>query len=637
MQMIDIPERVYRGHHYSDGFVKAWAKMAGLDVDGNEEHCNASVGQMARFSGLSVRAFERALTEGRAPGPDGGPAEFTTRRMTRSGGTGRTAIRQVRPVRDGERHVRVSMTMCDALEPRRLRAALLMLHADKYTPGYTPTAAELAGELYHHSGESAGTPLSDRTARRIIGDLEDAGWIDVGHRAGHQGRNTVAVRPHPLIPSAAAAAAADRAPGSVAAESSADIHGGSGTDTSGGSLAIKEYTGAVTDEMAQVVGGSRRRRGTGSRPVDNSGDLVPATFGPGESRAPRGNHPSRLADDQPTTTGPYTGPELRWTRRIHDALAPVRSDLDGIRRHVLRQIAVMIGTELDANPASSSDRIADRISRRLRPVMREDIRSMGGWLLKAGLPHRGCGQDTCEDGAVWPTGEPCETCAYADQVQRAQWRQAREWQDRLAELRARQHDGTETPAETERRERLAGYEEQLRAAVEQETELRAAAGAERARLLEELGEQPLPMRGGTVRWKPGPEWPAKASYRERSAVADEVIVEAIGELGPAVALHVYGHLRTAPLLRHLGHDLPVLVPAPDPTPAAQPAPAGSSTGRETRAAIRRTTDACPEPGCPARAGESCRTPRGRRRAPHKARIDAVPTAAHAAARGEDTA
>ena len=40
-------------------------------------------------------------------------------------------------------------------------------------------AAELAGELFHHHGKSAGQPLSERTARRIVHDLEATGWVSV--------------------------------------------------------------------------------------------------------------------------------------------------------------------------------------------------------------------------------------------------------------------------------------------------------------------------------------------------------------------------------------------------------------------------------------------------------------------------
>jgi hypothetical protein len=152
-------------------------------------------------------------------------------------------------------------------------------------------------------------------------------------------------------------------------------------------------------------------------------------------------HTPRPTTDTSGTPGPYTGPELRWTQRIHDALAPVRHELDGIRRYVLRQIAAVIGTELDANPASSSGRIADRISRRLQPILREDIRDLGAWLLAVGLPHKGCGLDSCEDSRVWPTGEPCEICADNRRAERAQWARARELQARLDELRARASAG----------------------------------------------------------------------------------------------------------------------------------------------------------------------------------------------------
>ncbi|MEU4172141.1 hypothetical protein AB0F46_35320 [Streptomyces sp. NPDC026665] len=590
VQTVDIPERVYRGAHYSDAFVKAWAKIAALDIDGNVEHCNAHVAEMARFSGLSKRAFERALTEGSTAGPDGGPPEFTTQRMTHSGGRGRTAIREVRSVRSGERHVPVSITMCDALEPRRLRAALLMLHAAKYTPGYTPSSDELAGELFHHHGEHAGETLSERTARRIINDLDDAGWIDVGRRAGHQGRNTVAVRPHPLRPSTPAPArsldadqaedaecsAAPTTPGSGVESASADNHGGSGADTGGGSLAIKEYTPAVTDKSAQVVGGSRRRRGDRKYPGTGAGDLGPATFGPGTSRAPRGTHTPRPSTDSSRTPGPYTGPELRWTQRIHDALAPVRHELDGIRRHVLRQIAAAIGKELDANPASSSGRIADRISRRLQPILREDIREMGSWLLAVGLPHKGCGLPSCEDSHVWPTGEPCETCAHAARVQRAQWRQARELQERLDELRARASAGT--------------------AAL-----------------------------------------PAKASYRQRDAATDDQVRQAIAEHGPAGALHIYGHLRVGPLLRVEGYQEQLPLPAAAQAPADGPVIPGRMPAA-VRAAVRPAVAADSRADCPtchASPGQPCTTPHGRRRARHEAR-PTHPATAHPAASGEDS-
>ncbi|MEW2567683.1 hypothetical protein [Streptomyces sp. NPDC047070] len=585
LQTIDIPERVYRGPHYTDGFLKAWSKMAALDIDGNIEHCNAGVETMARFCGLSKRAFERALTEGRTPGPDGGAPEFSTRQMTRKSGRGRTAIRQVRHVLEAERFVTVSVSMCDALDPRRLRAAVLMAHNAKYNPGYQATAAELAGELFHHDGKSAGQPLSERTARRIMHDLDDSGWVTVGRRAGHQGRHTVTVNRHPIhveqlaldidttTPAPGPATPVDdRPPTAAVDEASADNHGGSGPVTCGGSLAIKEYTPAPTDENAPVVEGFRRRRGTGSKPVENPADLAGGTFGPGPSRAPRGN--------RTTPSQPYNGPELRWTARIRDALAPAAAHLDDINRYLLRKIARLVSAELDSGKNASSERIANRLERRLRPVLHSDIRDWGGWLLAVGLPRKGCGHPACEDGVFWPSGDPCETCAYTREMERQQWLRAREWQTALDERRART----------------------------------AAAAADAL--------------------------PAKASFRERAAATDAEVLDAIAQHGPVGALHRYGQLRVGPVLRSA--DVQEQLPAPP--PAAPPRPIPGRMPDELRAAaVRKPTGhtlatTCPEPSCRARPGEACTTPRGRRRQdPHTARLDAPPAApALAAASGEDT-
>lgn len=598
LQLVDLPERVYRGHHYSDAFLKAWAKMAALDVDTNPEHCNAHVAELARFCGLSKRTFELALTEGSTPITKGAEPEFTTRRMTRKSGVGRTAIRQVRPVLENERFVTVAVSMCDALEPRRLRAAVLMAHDAKYNPGREPSAAELAGELFHHHGKSAGKTLSERTARTILNDLDESGWVTVGRRAGYQGRNLVTVHRHPIqraeqltldidttAPAPGPAAPVDDRPAAAAVgEASAENHGGSGPDNSGGSLAIKEYNPALTDNATQVDGGSRRRRGTGSTAVENSGDLVPDTFRPSDSRAPRGT--PRPATSTTADHGPYTGPELRWTARIRDALAPVSGELDGVRRFLLRKIARQIAAELDATENSSSERIAARIARRRRPLLREDVRDWGAWLLAVGLPRKGCGHQDCEDGTLWPTGEPCETCAYTQEMQRAQWRQAREWQDLLEERRAR-----------------------------------AAAAA---------------------------ELPAKATFRERAAASDAEVLAAIAEHGPVGALHRYGQLRVGPLLRTA--DVQDQLPTPPAPPAAPPRrgpveerPVPGRMPDELRPAVRRPTSralaaTCPEPACRAVAGQTCVTPRGRRpRPPHTARLDAHPAAPPlAAASGEDT-
>ena len=588
IQQVEIPERVYRGSHYSDVFIKAWAKMAALDVDTNPEHCNAHVTEMARFCGLSLRAFQRALTEGRTPGPDGALPEFSTQRMTRKSGTGRTAIRQVRPIVEGERYVTVAVAMCDALEPRRLRAALLMAHTAKYSPGYQPTAAELAGELFHHHGKSAGKPLSERTARRIVHDLEATGWVSVGHRAGHQGRHTVAVNAHPILAEQlsldldATGTAAGAPDGSAASpapelgEASADNHGGSGPATGGGSLAIKEYTGVPTDAFAapQEVGGSRRRRVTVRKPATDASELANGTFGPGASRAPRGTHPTQ----QPTGQA-YSGPELRWTERIHISLAPVRHLLQpDANRFLLRKVAREIGRQLDtaATTLMTPERMAARIAGRYRDA--GPIRDITAWLLAVGITPRGCGQPLCEGGQLWPTGETCETCSTNRQTTSEHWRRARELNDRLTELRAR----------------------------------RAADG-------EQL--------------------PAKATYRQRAQASDAEVLAVAATHGPAAALHRYGVLRAGQLLRD--HDqLPAAVGAAPAAPAASfrrpveeaPMPDHGYMPDQIRAQLGRTTNtgalavACPQTGCLAEAGRPCTSGRGRRRDPHEARLDAAQAA-----------
>jgi hypothetical protein len=571
---VRVPLRLVVGAQYADAALSVYVKIAALAL--RPEGCTARVATIAEYLGMSKSGTERALKELTRPDDVDGLIEVPTRRRTYKDGRGQSAERYTRALAAGELWVRIPVRAAEALSPRLLRLYALLAYA---TARRIPvTAAELGEMLHHHTGQRVGEHLGERQARRLVDELESTGWLAVRRREGERGRHAYETRRHPLT--LLGAIPSERPDEEVVGEAGAPvIHDGSGPADHDGSLASKEDLQTDRRDETQVVGGSRRRRGDRSTPVENVGDLVPATFGPGASRAPRGDHTPRPDADNSTATGPYTGPELRWTQRIHDALAPVRGDLDGIRPHVLRQIAVLIGTELDANPASSSGRIADRISRRLQPVMREDIRSMGGWLLKVGLPHRGCGLDSCEDGQVWPTGEPCEICAHAHQVQSAQWRRARELQHRLDELRAR------------------------------------AAAAD-----------------GTV-------LPAKASYRERDRASDEEIRLAIAEHGPIGALHIYGHLRTGPLLRAGGYQEQLPLPSVPEVLAVEPLILGRMP-EPVRAAVRPgavqvQTSACPT--CQAGPGQACTTPRGRRRhTPHQARLDVTHPAAYEAASGEDS-
>ncbi|MDX5569820.1 hypothetical protein PYK79_50030 [Streptomyces sp. ID05-04B] len=590
-QTVDIPERVYRGSHYSDVFIKVWSKTAALDLDGNIEHCNAHVDELARFAGISVRDYERGLAEGRTPGPDGGEPEFATRRMTRSGGTGRTAIRSVRAVTTAERSVRVPVAMCDALTPRQLRAALLAAHAE--ADGHVFTAAELAGELFHHHGDSKGKPLTDRTARRILKDLEASGWIGVGHRAGHQGRNTVTVHRHPLHAApltdpAEPAPTADTAPATAAPTEPpcADIHGGSGRDIHGGSLAIKEYSGVVTDGMAQGVVGIRRRRPTGSSapaPADNPTGSVPDTFGSGRSVL------------RTETTGPAAvvlGPGLssqEWAA-VWAVLAPVVHTLTDLSSWEWTRTVREIRHQLA--DGTSVERLTDRIARRYAST--ETIRSLGRWLLGVALVRHGCTDPRCESGVIWSgrddheAGADCRTCAYARETAAAQAQRMRDLE--ASEQRAAARRGAQPLEDT---------------------------AAE--------GFAPRPVQPAPPAALPLPE---KATYRQRGLAPDGEIRAAVQAFGPAYALHVYGALRTLPLLDE--DDKRAAQAAVDAAQAAAPVgPGYAYMPGQVRAALgaRRAAAgdlaaACPD--CRAQAGQPCTSPRGRRRAtPHTARPSAA--------------
>ncbi|WP_158679189.1 hypothetical protein, partial [Streptomyces sp. Tu 6176] len=54
---------------------------------------------------------------------------------------------------------------------------------------------------------------------------------------------------------------------------------------------------------------------------------------------------------------------------------------------------------------------------------------------------------------------------------------------------------------------------------------------------------------GTGRSGAGP-LPPKATYRQRAAASDDQIRADIAAYGPERALHIWGHLRTLPLLHH---------------------------------------------------------------------------------------
>ncbi|EYT83971.1 hypothetical protein CF54_04150, partial [Streptomyces sp. Tu 6176] len=394
---IKVPLRLVVGAQYPDAALSVYVKIAALSQG---RTCEARVDTLAQYLGMSKSAVERGLRPLTQPDSVDGLIEVPTTRRAYRDGRGRSAERSTRPLADGELWVRIPVRAAEALTPRLLRLyALLAYSAARRIP---VTAAELGEMLHHHSGKQAGQALGERQARRLVDELDATGWLTVGRREGQRGRHAYETRRHPLsavpardaVPAAADDAAAGGEQLSLWESETPDIHDGSGADDHDGSLASKEDHRTDPRSMTQVGGGSRRRRGDrkwAAAPVDDPARPLPETFGPGASRAARGTRPGSPTSPQPpaTTPGAYDGPELRWTERIHTALAPVRHELDGIRPWLLRRIARTIGHQLDATGVSP-ERMAARIAARYRRTMRADIRDIGAWLLAVGIRHRGC-------------------------------------------------------------------------------------------------------------------------------------------------------------------------------------------------------------------------------------------------------
>ncbi|MFJ2717455.1 hypothetical protein [Streptomyces sp. NPDC087437] len=535
---VKVPLRLVVGAQYPDAALSVYVKVAALAL--RPEGCTAKVTTLAEYLGMSKSAVERGLRSLARPDSVDGITEVPTVRRTKSGGTGESAHRVTRPLTDGELWVRIPVRAAEALTPRLLRLYALLAYA---TARRIPvTAAELGQMLFHHTGKRAGESLGERQARRLVDDLAATGWLMVHRREGEQGRHAYETNDRPLhavpapadaaVPAAGAAALKDQAPGQLPLwdDETPVIHDGSGPDDLDGSLASKEDRQIDRQEKTELGGGIRRRRGDrkwAANPVDNP---VPDTFS-------RGGLVLRT-DDETAGAGPatgrpaYTGPALQLSPRIWRVLEPVHHELPALSAFVLRKVAREIGAQLDA-PGGSEERLLDRLTRRYATTT--TIRDVGRWLLGAALVRHGCGRPDCETGVIWETGADCETCAVNRQTAAARARR-----DAELTVRARLLD--------EQRE------QRLREAEALEEQQRQAAGRARAQLLEELGDEPLPRAAVFGPRRPEPvlpparPLPPKKTYRQRDAASDEEIVAAIAELGPAVALHIYGHLRTLPLL-----------------------------------------------------------------------------------------
>ncbi|RDG35176.1 hypothetical protein, partial [Streptomyces corynorhini] len=553
-QTVWIPEALFRGTDFADEAVTVYVKVAALDARRtwpgsrpDTDPCTASVAELASTLGMSVSAVERGLKPLNQTGPDGAAPWLSTKQRTHTGGMGRTAKRQARLVPRDEAALEVSVTVAEALTPRRFRAYLHLARAT--AKGLPVTGAELAGELHHQPGSKhASEPLSETTGRRIMAELDAAGWITLDHRAGYQGRHLVTVNRHPLL---AAEAPVDEqlalpldtpAPGPAATLDPAAITtDGVGAADLDGSLASKEDSTYSTDGTSQLGGGCRRRRGTGkwgTGPVDNSGG-VPDTFRAGhrELRSSGGGQGSQER--------PYDGPGLTISARIWHALEPVHHAYGRATVWEQREIARRIGRQLAGGipPERLAYRIGHRYATALDPYRGPD--GIGRWILGVALAPGGrCGLHACEDGATWPTRAPCPGCTETAR-------------DRAATAERLRREAAEQAARAQRRRAEEQWAERTAAwALRQEQEA-AAAGARRPVLQTPAGRPSVPP----ARAEPDlPVWPRPAAAAPpphtglsaaelaalRAAATPDAVTAAVAEHGRTHAL--YGH---ALVLHHL--------------------------------------------------------------------------------------
>ncbi|MFE4658105.1 hypothetical protein ACFRFJ_15645 [Streptomyces hydrogenans] len=370
-QRVRVPWRLVTSSLYADSAVTVYVKVAALAQ--RPDGCTASVRYLSSLLGIARSTVERALTQLMRPAPDDEVVELSSYRRTLPGGTGTTAVRRVRQQTRTERGAWVPSRAAEALSPRQLRAYLALSYA--VATKHHITLAELGQVLRHRTGKKAGEALDTRSVSRILTGLEDLGWITIDRRAGLHGRHIYTVHEEPVQ-------LCLEADGTESEE-------GSGGDLDEGSLANTEdpRTDSPDDEAAGEI---RRRR-----------EQVVA-------RGPVENPATDAADA--VTKRPYTGPGLTLAPRIWRVLEPVHHLLGDMTTYVVRRAAREVGRQLDrgVEPAQLHARLQSRIA------CTEEIRSPGGWLLGAGLVHRGCGRAACESGTTWATGERCPECGPAD-------------------------------------------------------------------------------------------------------------------------------------------------------------------------------------------------------------------------------
>lgn len=388
--LVKVPMRIVAGP-YSDLAVVLHAKTAHLSR--NEQRGSvADLTTIAVYLGLTNRrtvdprtgnellkapsalyAAQKELTAAK---------EMTVERRTLPGGTGTSAVRRVSGLGRDEAFAFAPVALLGAVSPRHVRAYLVCSYA--YATRTPMTAEELSGHLRHHSGKTAGEPISERSARMLVDDLERWGWLDVDRRAGRQGRNQITPRRSPL--------------GSVTSPENGRTSGAEPTETSGPepartSLANEELQPeADVQEIARdLVSGSARRASSvvARGPVDNpaAGAFGQAVAAPeAASPEPRG--------DWPTT---ISATAYRVLRILPLEFTPGQCAL------------AAKAVERAVSEVGDVERILNRVHRHLADE-RQALREPYGWLISRGLRNDPCPEPACEEGQLWPTGESCRIC-----------------------------------------------------------------------------------------------------------------------------------------------------------------------------------------------------------------------------------
>ncbi|MGW1296267.1 winged helix-turn-helix domain-containing protein [Streptomyces sp. NPDC002533] len=384
--------RLVESPHYSDAALSVYMKVKALGA--RPEGCTAGVSTLASYLGLSASTVHRGLAQLRAPAEDGVVELPDSRRRSLRGGYGTTARRRVRPMHPAERFIWLPVVTSEQLRPRLLRAYAVIAHAVAQKVPLTETV--LAGFLRHHWGQRAGRPLTTEAAGRIVDELAGTGWITVRRRAGSHGRHLFLVQD-------------GRSPGTPAAAPASAADDRSGSRCHDGSLAYKEDLRTdrpenKTTPCPSAVGettvvGAEDRGPVASPHHDASGGTEP-----GPSRGARVRpRPS------PGATGPYTGPPLTFSARLHNVLEPVRFLLDGVNTYMQRRIGQEIARQLDSG--TDIRRLRERLGLRLAHTLVSDILDPARWLMGVALPRWGCADPDCESGVLWSTGARCHACA----------------------------------------------------------------------------------------------------------------------------------------------------------------------------------------------------------------------------------